>query len=75
MPEATIGGVIQVDAGSKLFSPRIGPLSEPAARIANFDWVRYIPDFTFVEIFPAIHAAAQSVGETVVVTTALQVHG
>jgi hypothetical protein len=46
MPEATIGGVIQVDAGSKLFSPRIGPLSEPAARIANFDWVRYIPDFT-----------------------------
>jgi hypothetical protein len=75
VPEAAIGGVVQVDAGGKLLSPSIGPLSEPAARITNIDWVRYIPDFTFVEILTPVHAAAQPISETVVVTTALQVHG
>jgi hypothetical protein len=50
-------------------------LKEPAARIADIDRVRYIPDLTFVVVFTPIHAAAESIGETVVVPTALQVHG
>ena len=75
MPEAAIGRVVQVDASGKLLSPRIGSLLKPASRINNIDWVRYIPDFTFVVVLTPVHAASKSVGETVVLATTLQVHG
>ncbi len=67
--------IVEVDAGGEVLGPRVGPLLEPAGRVADVDGMGHVPHLPFVVVLAAVDAAALAVGEPVVVAAALQVGG